>query len=277
VGAAGCATSHAPGGPDGAPGSADAAPRADARPGADARPPGGDAHPGGDGGLDGAVPDAVVDAAACLISTGDAIDLTGTGDLSKYPSDQLLAPGATLSGTDAVAITWDASYLFVTVTSDAFLSDYEPFHLYLETGAAPLGAATPSAGKEYGGLTAALPFTPTHLIAVRRVSDAGTGPYDGVYTPGGAPAWATRATPLAEGTDVLVSSDNRTISVRVPWTALGGCPTGLRLTAHVVHGVAGNEWKDLVPATTTPWLTDGGGYYEIDLTQAPPSSNWIVG
>lgn len=274
LGVAGCATSHAPGDPDGAAGSPDAKAWPDARTGgADAQAL--DAAPDPDAaGADAAINP--VDAAACTISIGDPMNLTGTDDLSKYPTAQVLAPGATLSGTDAVAITWDASDLFVTVTSDAFLSDYEPFHLYLETGPAPLDTATPAAGKEYSGLTPTLPFTPNYLVAFRRVSDSGTGAYDGVYTPGGTPAWTTRATALVQGTDVLISSDNRTISATIPWTALGGCPTALRLAAHVVHGVAGNEWKDLVPSTTTPWLTTGGGYYEIDLTQAPLSSNWVM-
>src|SRR5438445_797149 len=87
-------------------------------------------------------------------------------------------------------------------------------------------------------------------------------------TPRPTPAatWDTRATPLVEGTDVLISADGQTLSVRVSWAALGGCPTALRLVAHVVHGTTGNEWKDLAPTTHTPWLAPGGGYYEIDLT-----------
>jgi hypothetical protein len=50
--------------------------------------------------------------------------------------------------------------------------------------------------------------------------------------------------------------------VRTPWTALGGCPLAVRLTP-TVHGVAANEWKDLLPATHTPRMAPGGGYYEI--------------
>ena len=83
------------------------------------------------------------------------------------------------------------------------------------------------------------------------------GPYDGVYLP--AASWDTQAVTLVDGTDVFVSSDNRTMSVRVAWAALGGCPTAMRLAAHVVHAAPGNEWKELVPATTTPWLATGGG------------------
>jgi hypothetical protein len=212
----------------------------------------------------------------CAISqsatTSPALD--GNGDLAKYPATNVTAPGAPLAGTDEVALTWDRTNLYVTVTSDAFLDQYQPLHVYVQTGAAPLAAAVPSTGKEYGGLTPQLPFTATHVIAIRRTSDSGTGPYDGVYTPGS--SWDTRATPLTAGTDVFASSDNRTLSARVPWTALGGCPTAMRLTTHVVHGVAANEWKDLLPVTTTPWVAPGGGYFEIDLTQPPPMSGWAV-
>jgi hypothetical protein len=274
AGGAGCATSRVGIGGDAA-GSADAAPP-DSRPSApDARaadaPSAADAH-----GAD--APSATPDAAdtTCTISQSatQPPSLDGNGDLAKYAATQVTAPGAPLAGTDEVALTWDRTNLYVTVTSDAFLDPYQPLHVYLETGAAPLAAAVASTGKEYGGLTPKLPFTATHLIAVRRTSDSGTGPYDAVYTP--ASSWDTRATPLAAGTDVFASSDNRTLSVRVPWTALGGCPTAMRMTIHVVHGVAANEWKDLLPITTTPWVAPGGGYFEIDLTQPPPMSGWAV-
>ena len=117
-----------------------------------------------------------------------------------------------------------------------------------------------------------MPFTPTQLIAVRRVSDSGTGAYDAVYTPDS--QWTTRATPLADGTDVFAADDE--ISVQVPWTALGGCPHALRLAIHVVHAQPANEWKDLVPATSTPWQAPGGDYYEVDLTGAPAVSTWAL-
>lgn len=211
---------------------------------------------------------------ACAISQQSAPALDGNGDLAKYAATNVTAPGAPLAGSDDVAITWDANDLYVTATSDAFLQPYEPLHIYIEEGAAPLPAAVPGTGKEYSSLTPQLPFTATHLIAIRRVSDAGTGAYDGVFTP--AAGWTTRATPLVEGTDVFASSDQKTLSARVPWTALGRCPTALRLAVHVVHGVAANEWKDLLPATATPWLAPGGSYFQIDLTQPPAMSGWAI-
>jgi hypothetical protein len=234
---------------------------------------------GGSGGDDAALsgPDAAPDAqivspdAGCAISEGAAPALDGNGDLAKYGSAQHFTLGA-MMGSDDAAIVWDHRAIYVTMQSAAFATAYEPLHLYVEavTG---LGVPVPSQGKEYGGLVPQLAFTPTHVIGVRRVSDSGTGgPYDGVYTP--ASAWSTRATPLAEGSDVLVSSDGQTVSAIVPWSALGGCPTALRLTAHVVHGAVANEWKDLAPATATPWQAPGGGYYEIDLTGPTAVSGW---
>jgi len=204
--------------------------------------------------------------AGCGISAGVTPVLGTSDDLAAYPAAQHLAPGAML-GSDGTAIVWDRDHLYVTVTSDAFTSAYEPLHLYLETD--ELGAL-PSQGKEYSGLVATLPFTPNYLVAVRRVSDSGTGAYDGVYAP--ANAWSTRTTAL----DAMVSPDHRTLSVIVPWSALGGCPHAARLAVHVVHAVPSNEWKDLVPATHAPWLPSGGGYYSLDLTGSTAVASWTL-
>lgn len=213
------------------------------------------------------VADAAPDA-ACTIAAGVTPVLGMGDDLAAYPTTQQLAPGA-MMGDDATAIAWDHDQLYVTVRSDAFTSAYEPLHVYLETG--ELGVTTPSQGKEYSGLVAALPFTPNYLVAVRRVSDSGTGgTYDGVYVP--ASAWSTRSAAV----DALVSADQRTLSVTVPWAVLGGCPHAARLVVHVVHAVVGNEWKDLVPSTHTPWLPSGGGYYEIDLTGSTAVTSWTL-
>lgn len=216
-------------------------------------------------------PDGAVDA-GCAISAGVTPTLDGTHDLASYPAAQQLNPGA-MVGTDAAAVAWDKAALYVTVTSGAFAGAYEPLHVYVEAGTG-LATAVPANGKEYSGLVPALPFTPTHLIAIRRVTDAGTGAYDGVYVP--AATWTTRQTALAPGVDVFASADQQTLSVKVGWAALGGCPTALRLAVHVVHAVSGNEWKDLVPATHTPWQVPGGGYYELDLTGAPAVAGWTL-
>ena len=217
-------------------------------------------------------PDASPDAAiaACAISEGFTPTLDGTDDLGAYPSAHQMSPGAPL-GSDAAAIAWDATNLYATVTSTAFTNPYEPLHIYIEATHAP-GTAQPSTGKEYGGLTPQLPFDATHLVGVRRVSDSGTGAYDGVFVP--SDGWMTRTLALDAAT--LVSADHKTLSVTVPWSALGNCPTSLRLAVHVVHGVSANEWKDLVPATHTPWQSPGGGYYEIDLTGSPAVTSWSL-
>lgn len=219
--------------------------------------------------------DAPIDAPGCAISTGHTIALDGTDDLAAYPASQRLTPGAPVAASDEVALTWDPTYLYLTVTSDSFLDASRPVHLYVEARA-DLPAAQASQGKEYGGLTPALPFAPNYVIALRRTNDFGTGPYDGVYVPTGAQPWATRTQALDPGTDVFISSDNRTLSVRTPWTALGGCPLELRLALHVVHGAIANEWKDLVPTTHTPWMAPGGGYYEVALTGSPAISGWVL-
>jgi hypothetical protein len=258
VAGAGCARGTAPDKP---------APDADAATAADAPHP--DARADGQA----LAPDAAADAlpdAGCAISAGTSIELDGVNDLADYPVAQQLAPGAML-GSDAAAISWDPQHLFVTVQSTAFAQPYEPLHIYVEAAAA-LAAPVAAQGKEYSALVPQLPFTPTHLIAVRRVSDAGTGPYDAVFTP--AAQWTTRATPLTDGTDVFAAQDE--ISVAVPWSALGGCPHALRLAVHVVHAQPANEWKDLVPATSTPWQAPGGDYYEVDLTGTPAVSAWTL-
>jgi len=209
----------------------------------------------------------------CAIAAGDSPVLDGTGDLAAYPTSQVLTPGVPLAAGDRVAITWDPTYLYVTATAGSFADPFKPLHVYLQTGTT-LPAPTPGMGKEYGGDTPFLPFAPTHLIAIRRQDDAGTGAYDGVYVPGTPVTFATRTFALVPGTHVFASADNGTLSVRTPWTALGGCPTATRLAAHVVHGDVANDWKDVVPTTHTPWITPGGGYYQIDLTVDPAITGW---
>jgi hypothetical protein len=228
---------------------------------------GADAHPDAAHHPDSHQPDAAPDA-GCAISLGVTPHLDGVSDIGQYPAAQQLAPGA-MMGADAAALAWDRDHLYITVTSDAFTSPYQPLHVYVETA---LALASPSSaqGKEYGGLVAELPFTPNFLVAARRVSDAGTGPYNGVWVP--SLGWTTRA----DSIEPLVSADQRTLSMTVPWSAIGGCPHAMRLAVHVVHGVTGSEWKDLVPSTHTPWVAPGGGYYELDLTGSPAVAAWSL-
>lgn len=252
--AAGCSTAHVSP-PDG--GTVDAAPGPDATPGPDA------------------ATDAAIDAGGCTIASGDSPTLDGDGDLAAYPASQLLTPGVPNGAGDRVAITWDPTSLYVTVTSPSFANAFKPLHIYIET-ATPLAAPTTTMGKEYGGDTPFLPFAATHLIAIRRTDDGGAGAYDGVYLPGTPATFTTRTFALVPATHVFASADGGTLSVRTPWSALGGCPTAMRLAVHVVHGDVGNDWKDTVPTTHTPWLTPGGGYYQVDLTADPAIAGWSL-
>ncbi len=240
----------------------------DARP-VDAAP---DVAPDGapDGAPDVAIDSALPPDAGCAISAGVSPAIDGVDDLNAYPAAQHLTPGAML-GSDRAAIAWDASRLYVTVASTAFEGEYEPLHIYVESGTT-LTTATPAAGKEYSNLVPTLPFTPTHLIAARRTN--GADAYDAVYLP--ATSWTTRGLSLDPTTSVFVAADHHALSVVVPWTALGGCPTTLRIAVHVVHGASANEWKVLVPASHTPWISPGGGYYEVDLTGTPAVSGWTL-
>ncbi len=254
---------------------AEADARVDGAPVADAAP---DAGVVADAAVDAAADtdaDPGADAAPCTISTGHTPTLDGVADLAEYPTAQRLTPGATMAATDEVGITWDPTYLYVTVTSQAFLDGSKPLHVYVETGVS-LAPAAPRAGKEYSGHTAQVGFGAGYVIATRRTNDFGSGPYNAIYASGGTPAWTTRAHTLEPGFHVFASSDNRTLSVRAPWSELGGCPLAMRISVHVVNGAAGNEWKDLVPATHTPWLTGGGGYYEAALTGDPAISGWTL-
>ncbi|MCB9597737.1 MAG: hypothetical protein H6719_33780 [Sandaracinaceae bacterium] len=248
---------------------------ADAGPtGTDAGPMGTDAGPMGmDAGTDAGTmgSDAGPGGTCPLLNVGDTVTLDGTGDLAAFPMSQRLAAGGSVGGSDQYGITWDRDYLYIALSSPVFADGFRPIHVYLEARPT-LGAATASSGKFYDSLTAGLPFTATHLIAVRRTSTGMDGiAYNGVYTPAG--GWTTLAHALtsadvfAEGTTAL--------SVRVPWSAIG-CATTIRLAAHVVNGpVPGNEWKDFVPLATTPWLAAGGTYYEIDLTADPAVTGWL--
>lgn len=227
--------------------------------------------------IDAGAPDALVvdalmpDAPPCPIAGAAAINLTGTNDLAAYPAAQTVPVGAPFTAADAVRLSWSPTALYLTVHSTVFADGSRPYHLYVEA-ATTLGTATPADGKEYGGLIAHLPFTPTHLVAMRRTDDFGSGAYDGVYVPTG--GWATRATPLVPGADVFAAAGQDELSVRVPWAALGGCPTHLRVAGHVVNGAVGNEWKTLVPTASTPWTMPAGTAYTIDLTGPAAVSGW---
>jgi glycogen debranching enzyme len=187
---------------------------------------------------------------------GDHVTLDGSDDLGAFPVEQREVPGVPLADWDGFALAHDEDYLYLAIVSPAFEDDLTPFLVYLQ--ADPDAAIVPSSGMTYAGLVPELPFTPTHTIALRAVSDAGdgVGPYNGVWVPGSA-GWR-QVGRLQQGVSFHVASDRHTLSARVPWAWLGD-PQQVRLVAHVVYAQPGEEWKDTVPAGHTPW--DGGGSY----------------
>jgi hypothetical protein len=253
LGVAGCAQGRAPGAPF----------NPDAATGSDASR-----------GRDDAGPDAALRGTVCTNTTTGAMPtIDGNNDLAEYPAAQQVPLFASLGTSDGAAVTWDDKNLYLTVASPAFANAYEPLHVYIDASTTPLAPAVASQGKEYSGLVAALPFSPNYLLAARRVSDAGTGPYNGIYVPGS--GWSVQPTPLEDLVNVFVSADHQQLSLKVPWLAIGGCPGSLRLAMHIVHAQPANEWKDVAPVDGTPWQAPGGGYYDIDLTGATAVAGWM--
>lgn len=223
---------------------------------------------GGDdaGVIDGGGPGCGLSPAAPVTVAFDGVD-----DFNKFPAGQTLVPGAQTQPYSRFALAWDADHLYVTMVSEGFEDEAEPVHVYVQAGTGPLGTPVPSTGKEYDSLVAALSFTPTHVIAVRRTNDLGGGPYNAIYTPGN--GFTDVAAALLDGVDTFTAADLHTLSAEVALADLG-CPTQLRLAAHVVHAEAGNEWKETVPADHTPWMSAATGHYDIDLAGAPEVTNW---
>src|SRR5690606_12727320 len=167
---------------------------------------------------------------------------------------------------------WDADYLYVVVQSMAFADPYRPFSLYLEAANGPAGAAVAGTGIEYSNLVPALPFTPTHLVSVRPLSDDGSGPWNGIWSQSGG-TW-TRQQGLLPQTEWWYAAGTHQLSFRIPRHAIGS-PTHLRIAGHAVNAVAANEWKNLVPMGHTPW-SGGGTYHEIMLSGPTAATNWTT-
>ena len=208
-------------------------------------------------------------------STGSLIPLDAVDDIAKFAAAQQITPGATLQAWDTFALTWDDDYLYISLTSEAFEQSYVPLHIYVESATGTLGSAVQGSGLEYSTLTPALPFTPTHVITARQLSDDGSafGPWNGVMAFDGS-SWQ-HVIRFEPNIDCWLASDNRTISLRVPRLALGE-PDQIRLAAHVVNAIPANEWKDLLPSAHTPWSASANGYYEIDLNGATNVSSWTL-
>ncbi|MCK6524356.1 hypothetical protein L6R49_23365 [Myxococcota bacterium] len=211
-------------------------------------------------------------AGAAAASVTPAVALDGVNDIDAVNPAAVVSLGAGLETWSRIGLTWDAEALTLVVNSRAFEEDFTPFVLYVE---ADFGAATPTTGLEYSGLTPALPFTPTHTITLRRESDGGDGlgPWAGVWAWTDA-GWSQRLR-FEPAVTMFTAADNHTLSVRAPWAAFGS-PETLRIAGHVVWARPSEEWKELVPYNHTPWASSVSGYAELDLSDPPEVSLWTV-
>ena len=185
---------------------------------------------------------------------GDTVPLDGADDLDKFASVE--AVGVPRQPWEAFAIEVDDDFVYLAWVTEAAEDPLLPAMLYLE--ADPVGAPVPSEGMATLGHTPDLPFTPTHAITLRSVSDAhdGAGPWSGVWAREGG-RWVQHAR-LRESEGAWVAADRHTLSARVPRWLLGD-PASVRIAGHVVNAAPGEEWKTTVPPGHVPW--DGGGDY----------------
>jgi hypothetical protein len=203
---------------------------------------------------------------------GDAVALGTADDLASFPPAQRIAPGAPRSPRSAAAITWDQDFLYVALSTESFDDPWRPLQLYLEASEGPLAPPSPSQGQEYSGLRPWLPFTPTHLVSLRPQPGApGEAPWSAIWRPRGQ-AWS-QLWRLEPGQSLWWSPAAGVIAARVPLAPLGDV-RHLRLSAHVVHAQPGQEWKDTLPDTHTPWAASTSGYYELNLQGPTPSDQW---
>jgi hypothetical protein len=200
-----------------------------------------------------------------LAMTGGAdptIPLGGDHDHDLFPAADQAVPGVTIQSWDAFALALDADFLYVAVVSSAFQTTTDhPSMIYLQADPATTGTRP---GLTYLAQTATVPFPADHVITLRRQTDVGdgTGPWNGVFAWTGA-SWV-RTRRLAQGHDFWVSSDDATLSARIPRSQLGAPSSTIRLAAHVVAG--GGNYDDTVPSTHAPWTSQTTGYVEIDLS-----------
>ncbi len=232
-----------------------------------------------------------------------ALAFDGKDDFDKTPTKSRLTPGITLQPWERVSLSWDERWLHGVIVSQGFEDPARAYVLYLELVDAPaVGQAVPpptqtGLGMTYLGLTPKLAFAPQIAIGVRRSCDLGDGygPWCGVFAapaPSAAPgaAWSQRLR-LQPGVDVggagvFVAADAHTVAFRVPRAALGAkalavqpgapaaAPAVLRVTGHLVHGGAGQEWKDVVPAFAMPWTNAATGYLLVPLGGDGDAASW---
>ncbi|MFZ9889235.1 MAG: hypothetical protein ACO3JL_17210, partial [Myxococcota bacterium] len=201
----------------------------------------------------------------CGLPAEGIISFDNIDDVAKHDVSRRVVPGAQSADYALSALSWDQENLYVSFVGRSFEDPYAPLHLYLEVDA--VTAASPGSGKSYSALVPKLPFTPTHLVAARRSSLG----YNRVYT-------GTDFDTAGQELATFIATDNHTLSLVVPWSALvtSGCPTTLRLAGHVVKAQVGSEWTETLPPSHTPWEGQGGGFYEIDLLADPAATSWVV-
>ncbi len=202
------------------------------------------------------------------------VGFDGKDDVDKLGADQQIVPGVTLAPWERFGLRWDSERLYVAVVAKGFEDPARAFVLYLQTD--PAGAAQLSVGMTYAGLTAELPFTPTHAIGMRAQSDLddGYGPWSGVFARDAAGGWHVERR-FEPGIAVWTAVDAHTMAAVIPRSALGGAKQ-VRVAGHLVHGGAGTEWKDVVPAGHAPWQAQATGYLVVDLGAEVPASGWAA-
>lgn len=200
-----------------------------------------------------------------------AFAFDGSGDFDVLPAAGTWTPGAPLAPWERVGLHGDARHLHGAVVSQGFEDPARAYLLYLEAIAPGPGEAAPppqpAPGMKYLGQTPSLPFTAACAVGLRSGTDLGDGygPWAGLHCREGG-VWRLVAR-LQPGVDLFVAADKHTVAFRLPRGALGPKAlqpgTLLRVTGHLVHAVAGQEWKGLLPPSATPWQGSGGGYLEL--------------
>lgn len=214
---------------------------------------------------------------AGVVFGGDvAVRFDGNDDLGKLSDAQQVDPGAPLEPWSRWGLDWDERYLYITLVSPAFRSDFKAAMIYIEGVSTqqptPLSS---SQGISYSDQIPQLPFDATTMITWRRAG-AGVGdqePWSGVYSRQD-DSWQ-RVWGMTPNEHVWVSMDEHTMSMRVP-RALLGPERVLRLVGHVVNEVVDEEWKELLPAAHTPWMGEGGAFIELDLDGLHGRDNWVI-
>jgi hypothetical protein len=197
-------------------------------------------------------------------ATAPALTLGGSADVGSF--DASVVPGAAYETTDAFALDWDDQWVYLAGQSTVFQNDWTPLIVYVD---ASTGSASAGQGLAYSNLTPELPFTPTHAVVLRNLSDDGNGPYNGLWAADG--GWHQQLRFERDVTGFL-SPDETTVSAVFPRALLG--ETQLRVVGHVVDATPSAEWRFTVPDTHEPWQESTTGYFELDLT-ANDHSAWV--